>query len=607
MCGINGYIGGGQDLIGRMNQITKHRGPDGSDVYNDGTVTLGHNRLAIIDLSERGKQPMKNRDGSLVITYNGELYNFRELKRELTDYKFTSETDTEVILAAYEKWGTECLKRFNGIFAFAIWDVKKETLFLARDHMGVKPLYYFHDENTFVFSSEVKAILEYGIVPKLNTEALTLLLHVGDVAGNDSLICGVKKLPPAHFAVLANGQLGLTQYWKPAPEHKESCSKDDWVKRIRCAVDDAVERQLISDRPVGVSLSGGIDSSSVLATAVKHISGVRTYTTRFASAGLSVDTYNADADIAKRTAAHFGTNHTEVLIDSASVIQLLEESVWYMDEPTSSSTALSRLQLARTAAHDVPVLLGGDGGDELFGGYTRYRLNLAMQHFQTMPTWLQKMSTTLVPSLKKLERGVGFDQFTKLYCVEPDLVRNVLCDKYRTGSLEKYFYEVLSPKEKLDSSDFLMEIDRRMLPDGSLSHGDKLLMAAGVEGRVPLLDLELIQLAQNIPARYKMSLADTKVIFKRAMRDRLPDYLFHERKRGWITPAGAWLMETQMQQYVFEVLSEGYYKGTADLFNWSEVQGLVSRFNDGKDSSRSLIWTLIGFQVWAKKFKVQVE
>jgi len=607
MCGINGYTGQSTGLIGCMNQIIGHRGPDGTAHFSDGHVVLGHDRLAIIDLSERGAQPMKNHDGSMVITYNGELYNYKELKRELTSYPFTSETDTEVILAAYERWGTDCFKRFNGIFALAIWDARRQKLILARDHMGVKPLYYFHDGSTFVFSSEVKAILEYGIRPKLNVTALTLLLHVGNVAGSDTLVSGVQKLPPAHFAVLTGEKLEITEYWNPALENKENFSRENWIKKIRTTVDEVIERQLISDRPIGIALSGGIDSSSVLATAVKHLSGVKTYTTRFASSGLVVDTFNADADIAKRTAAHFGTNHTEILVESASVIKLLEESVWYLDEPTSSATALSRLQLARTASEDVPVLLGGDGGDELFGGYTRYRLNLAMEHFHKMPLWLQKISSTLLPTLKKLEQGIGYGQFMKLYCVEAELVRATLGSVYQTGSLESYFANVLSPKVKLNSSDFLMEIDRRMLPDGSLAHGDKLLMAAGVEGRVPLLDLELIELAQKIPSHYKVSLFDTKVIFKQAMRDRLPEYLFKERKRGWVSPAGVWLREPDVREYVQSVLSAGYYAGTAQLFDWNGIHKVLENFYAKQGSSRSLVWTLVGFQVWARKFKVELD
>lgn len=606
MCGINGYLGGGTEKVQGMNRVLGHRGPDGSGVFDGGKIVLGHERLAIIDLSERGKQPMQNSDGSLIITYNGELYNFKELKHELSSYQFVSETDTEVILAAYEKWGKDCVKRFNGIFAFAIWDARNEELFLARDQMGVKPLYYFHEGATFVFSSEVKAILEYGVRAKLNTEALTRLLHVGDVVGNESLITGVKKLPPANSAMFRDGSLELSSYWQPTLDQKEKRTKQEWIEKIQVTVDVAIERQLISDRPVGVALSGGIDSSSVLASVAKHQSNVKTYTTRFTAQGCSVEHYNADADIAKRTAAYFGTTHTEVIVDADTVIERLEKAVWHMDEPTSSSTALSQLALAETAARDVPVLLGGEGGDELFGGYTRYRLNLAMEQFHRAPLWLQQISVSLVPRLRKLKEGVGFEQFLKLYCTDGTTVGRVLGDHYPTGHLRSYYERELLPPASLSSSDLLMEIDRRLLTDGSLMRGDKLLMAAGVEGRVPLLDLELIELALKIPAYHKVTLFDTKRIFKEAMRDRLPEYLFKERKRGWVTPASVWLHEPKMQAYVKEVLSPGYYAGTEELCDWDEVHAIVNQFYTREGSARALIWTLVGLQVWARRFSIEL-
>ncbi len=603
MCGINGVVGGDQSMVRRMNDAIAHRGPDGMGEYITGKVALGHRRLSIIDLSERGKQPMTSSSGNLTIVYNGELYNYRELRRELSSYHYQSETDTEVVLAAYEKWGAACLERFNGIFAFAIWDHQKEELFLARDQMGVKPLYYAQNGDTLVFSSEMKALLAYGIAPKLNYDMFSRYLLTTDIIGSDSFIQGISTLPAAHYAVFSQAALTLQQYWQPNLFTENDVSRSDLIATIKQTLHASVERQLISDRPVGLFLSGGIDSNAVLAEVTKLAGSAQTYTSRFESKNPA---HNFDADVAKRTAAHYGAAHTEVVIKPTDVIALLEDVVWHMDNPAGTATALSQLALARTASANVRVILTGEGGDEMFGGYLRYRMNQLIDTYQVLPGVLRSRLSSLHPTLHKLNTSKGFDRFALFYCAQESLIKKMVTSEFPKNAMRQEYERSLAIDGSIQSANALMEVDRRLLAAGSLLRSDKLLMAAGVEGRVPLLDLELVKLAKRIPAHYKVSLFDTKVIFKEAMKDNLPGYLFNEKKRGWVTPTGVWLREPAIQQYAQEVLRASYYEGTATLFNWDQVERILQDHQGGKSSYRAQIWALLAFQVWARRFGVTI-
>lgn len=600
MCGINGVTRRDRELVERMNVATAHRGPDGVGIYENDAVTFGHNRLAVIDLSERGAQPMKSSDGSLAITYNGELYNYRELKRELSDYRYQSETDTEVIIAAYAKWGVDCLKRFNGIFAFALWDSKAGELILARDPMGVKPLYYCVREDVLYFSSEIKALLEAGIDRTLNTEAFSCFMHVSDVLGPSTLFRDVKKLPPAHYARFKRGKFEVKEYWNLTHIHKEKNHKSAWITDIRKTLDDAVTRQLVSDRPVGVFLSGGIDSSAVLASVVRAEGSARTYTTRFETSSSEEGDFNRDAELARRTAKHFGSMHTEVVVRHADIIPLFEQSVWQLDEPSGSATALAQLALARETVRDVTVVLGGDGGDELFGGYERYRLSRLMDLYQTIPRTIRN-AFSLLPSFAKLAPATGIGRFAHFYFTKH--LDRVLAPAFRSDAATSCVAEKFFSDAKMPFLEAIMDADRQMLTDGSLLRTDKLSMAAGLEARVPLLDREMVEFAARIPAEEKVGLFATKKLFKDAVRDRLPAYLFNEPKRGWSAPAGAWLRKPHIYAYAKEVLSPSYYEPTAELFQWDEVASILEEHFTGTGSHRALLWTLLSFQIWARRFR----
>ncbi len=602
MCGINGYFGADGSAIERMNVATSHRGPDGTGTYSDGIITLGHNRLAIVDVSERGHQPMLSNNGAIVVTYNGEIYNFKELKRELASYPYRSETDTEVLIAAYKQWGVDFIKRLNGIFAFALWDKERQQLLLARDPMGVKPLYYTIVNGFLVFSSELKGIREFSGSGTINTNTLTQLLHLGDPIGHETMIENIFQLRPGHYALWEEHKLIEQPYWS-APKGADISwlSRAESISRLRTTIDQAVERQLVSDRPVGISLSGGIDSSSILATATKLQHSMRTYTTRFSSGTKDLGRSNVDADIAKRTAQHFGSVHTEVILNEADTISLFERSVWHLDHPTSSATSLSRLALAEVASRDVKVLLGGEGGDELFGGYVRYQIHATMALYQKLPLSLRTLIEPMNSRLAKLNIQPGIKQFELFYSYPRPLISGLLGKHYKEGVIQALYENSLAATPDTHPLQALMEVDRRMLSGGSLMQTDKLFMAAGLEGRVPLLDQELLELSYKIPVHYKANLLQTKIILKQAMRDRLPEYLFKEKKRGWVSPGGAWLKSPTVEAYVRSVLSPGYCAQTRELFDWEQIDKFTNSFYNN-NAPAPLLWALLGFQVWAHQW-----
>src|SRR3989338_6884270 len=543
MCSINGFNFKNEDLVLKMNKVTSHRGPDGTGFFCDDNISLGHNRLSVIDLSEAASQPMNN-DGKLVIVFNGEIYNFRELKNELMDYPFKTNSDTEVILAAYQKWGKDCVKRFNGIFAFAIWDKDKKELFLAKDNIGIKPLYYHWDGNHFVFSSEIKAILEHNLKRILDIEALNHYLRVLYVPEPRTMFNGIKKFPAGHIGLL-NGKKFITErYWRLQEEGDYlKGSLKETAKIVYEEVEKAVARQLVSDKPLGLYLSGGIDSSAVLHCASRHKKNIDTFSVGFDLAEKEQrDKFNADFYLARRTAKHYGTNHNEVLLSPQNILDNLEKCVWHMDEPISNPTSFSMMKLASFAKQKADVVLGGDGGDELFGGDDRYRLSLGAGYFQKLPNQLRNILSR-GGRLQKLNTPAGIDRFALFMFQKDVLLKETINNNFLKFDTKNFFQEkFFSQKNKRSFEEQFMDTDlRRWLADESLMMTDKMSMASGLEIRVPLLDNELVKLVARIPIKHKISLGKTKIVLKEAFRGKIPSFLFDQPKRGWFSPAAKWL------------------------------------------------------------------
>lgn len=611
MCAINGCTWNDEALIQRMNERTKHRGPDGTEVFTNEHISLGHNRLKIIDLSESARQPMESADGNSVIVFNGEIYNYLDIKRELKEYPFRSQSDTEVILAAYQKWGSACVERFNGIFAFALWDKKREELFVARDPLGVKPLYYFCTGGRFVFSSEIKAVLEYGMPRRVNREAFNHYMRLGYVPEPMTMFDGIHKFPAAHRGYVRQGKVVTERYWNVRPK-PELFSWNDAVSETRSKVEAAVQRQLVSDRPVGVYLSGGIDSSAVLAAASRVHPHINTFSVGFdLTKEEQADKFNSDIELARRTAAFFGATHHEIHMSSVDIVPLFERAVQQLDEPINNSTILPMLCLSGFAREHVAVALGGDGGDEIFGGYDRYRLSRFASLWQSaVPQLVRERLGSKNERLRKMALPPGASRYVSLTTHASDIVERVVSSAwFDAGRTEQFFKDVffsdIDPSIPFELS--FMDVDRRSwLVDESLMMSDKMSMAHGLEMRVPFLDKEVVEFAAQLPLRYKTSLWETKRVLKAAFASSLPEYLFHQPKRGWVAPAAKWLRHSHVQAFARRVLSQEYYVGTRALFDWDELNRMLDEHIDKKCYNLDILWSVLTFQVWAAHYGVTV-
>lgn len=608
MCAINGFTFKNEEFARSMNLETKHRGPDGSRVWSDDGITLGHNRLSIIDLSSASSQPMRSKDGRYVIVYNGELYNYKELKRELGEARFSTTGDTEVIIEAYAVWGAACVERFNGMFAFAIWDTKDQSLFLARDHSGIKPLYYHLTTGPspqLIFSSEIKGILVHDDVPRtLSLEALNHYMRLMYVPEPLTMIAGIAKFPSGSRARFKDGQFQIEKYFQPVLGHNTE-TRQVQIRTIEQKIDAAVERQLVSDRPIGVYLSGGIDSSVILDSMSRTHSNIKTYSVGF-DVGPEEDgeKYNRDLHIAHTTAARYGTDHHEIILSSADALASFVEVIWHMDEPISNPTAWALFALSKATAASATVVLSGDGGDELFGGYERYRLGYAASLYQSIfPALITQMLAPLSSSLGKLAKRLWIERYAQFMFQKDEPVRRILkptvFDSHITTAL---FSKHMAGK---NFEEVLMETDRTTwLVDFALMLSDTMSMAHGVEVRVPFLDREVVEYALSIPARDKLSLFNTKKFLKAAFAKRIPAYLLKQPKRGFFTPGAKWLRHPGFLTLARKVLSPDYAPATSGLFDWDEVKSMLDKHVDKSTYNLSLLWALMTVQVWMKRYSV---
>jgi asparagine synthase (glutamine-hydrolysing) len=608
MCAINGFTFKDEGLARLMNAETKHRGPDGTRVWSDDRVTLGHNRLKIIDLSDASAQPMTSTDGRYVLVYNGELYNFKELKKELGEHRFVTSGDTEVVLEAYATWGAACVERFNGIFAFALWDTVKSELFLARDHSGIKPLYYTIHDGQLIFSSEIKGILVHSTVPRtVSRESLNQYLRLLYVPEPLTMISSIYKLPQGSRALFKNGTLNIETYVAPVLGTNTD-SRSARIRTIQQKIDEAVERQVVSDRPVGVYLSGGIDSSVILDSMSRTHKNIKTYSVGF-DVGLGEDStkYNVDMNIARTTAALYGTDHHEIFLSSADALASFEEVVWHMDEPISNPTAWALFALSKATKASATVVLSGDGGDELFGGYERYRLGYAASLYQKLvPAFITRLMVPLSDALGKLAQDTWIERYAQFMFQKEDPLKRILSERLYDSSVTRDFFSRYMKGNNFEEA--LLETDRKTwLVDFALMLSDTMSMAHGVEVRVPFLDREVVEYALSIPVRDKLSLITTKKLLKCAFARRIPGYLFKQPKRGFFTPAAKWLRHEGFVTMARAVLSPEYVPATRELFNWDEVLTMFEKHVGKRGYNLSLIWALLTFQVWARRYKVEVS
>ncbi|MCP6718835.1 MAG: asparagine synthase (glutamine-hydrolyzing), partial [Patescibacteria group bacterium] len=542
MCSINGFSFQDRDLIRKMVHTTKHRGPDQEGFYYGDNVSLGSARLSIIDLSEKGRQPIWNEDKSICVICNGEIYNYKEIRKDLKrkGHKFSSNSDTEVILHLYEEKGEKLLDDLNGIFAFAIFDRNINKLFLARDRFGVKPLYYFFDKGKLIFSSEIKAILSHSIPRDIDQDALSHYFRLFFVPSPLTLFNKIKKLPPAHYLTYHDKKVTVGKYWelKDAPEIR---SKEDAIRGIKSLLRDSVKRQLISDRPLGIFLSGGVDSTSVLGIASEFIQGkIKTY-----SVGFDIKTeqekFNRDFYFARQTSQYYDTDHHELLVSDIDARDSIEKVIWHMEEPVPNPTQIATFLLAEEAKKEVTVVLGGDGGDEIFGGYPRYYYSKLIDRYQLFPSFLgENIFPYFIELLfnrrglkEKLNTPPGISRYL-LFMGQKEKILNRVLNKQFEGGLTEDFFKKHYPENKFkDQNKYLMYLDlSTWLPDESLLRSDKMTMAFGLEERVPILDHRLVEFAFRIPTKYKVrGKKNSKWIFQQAMKEYLPPHVFEKEKR----------------------------------------------------------------------------
>ena len=526
-----------QQLLDRMVQSLKHRGPDDHGTFIDNSVGLGMTRLSIIDLLG-GHQPIFNEDNSIVIVFNGEIYNFKELHGQLeaSGHLFKTRSDTEVILHAYEEWGAECTSHFNGIFAFAIWNIRNESLLLARDHLGVKPLYYWLDKECIIFASEIKAILQHPVVERrINPKGLRTYLAFGHSIAPETMFSGIKKLLPGHRLIYKRRQeVKIEKYWD-VPWGEPICeSNEALAERVRRLIDEIIGMQLISDVPLGGFLSGGIDSSSIVALMTRKMSQpVKTFSVGFRQASNFYD----ELDDSLRMAELLHTDHHVIEAQPQDLIRILPDLVYHYDEPFADAAAFPTYLVAQLARQHVKVVLTGDGADEIFGGYRRYGMDAKLAWTQCLPSGLLHSIADLaqpwVRNRPRFQRGIralrekeAADRAASWYMwFTDDLCREVLNQNHwqeveGLDYLNQYRHYYHSCPPSADRINCMMYSDlKTQLVDSYLEKVDKATMAVGLEARVPFLDYRLVELAFRIPSSAKVNQRQSKIILRQAMQE----------------------------------------------------------------------------------------
>jgi asparagine synthase (glutamine-hydrolysing) len=624
MCGIAGFVGQVDPaLLKKMVGTLVHRGPDDEGFWVGPGVGLGMRRLSIIDLAG-GHQPMTNEDGSLHIVFNGEIYHHRELRADLEKrgHIFRTRSDTEAILHLYEEAGPVCVERLRGMFAFALWDDRRRQLFLARDRMGKKPLYYWHRDGLFLFASEIKALLLHPAVPReIDWQALHHYLAFGYTPASRSIFAGIGKLLPAHTATLSAGILTLHRYWTlppPPPAGSASPAGEDIRRRIRHEVREAVRLRLESDVPVGVFLSGGIDSSAVVAS-LREVTGQRiaTFSIGFGRATPSFD----ELPFARMVATRFDTDHHEEILEPKAA-DLLALIVRQFDEPFADSSAVPTYVVAQATSRHVKVVLSGIGGDETFGGYPRYLGVRVSERYRRLPGWLREAGNRLAPRLIREsdasvnlgdwarrfvqgmeepmpDRYIGWTRFFR----DADLER-LVWPEIRSGwtpDVEAAQREAYAGRGHDDAVDGAMRVDlATYLPDDLLTLADRMSMAHSLELRAPFCDHRVVETSLAIPPAAKIPGFRLKGLLKAAYADVLPSEVLAHRKQGFMIPLGRWL-RTDLRDTMEDLLSADCIRA-GNLFVPATIETLKAEHLQGARNHGDRLWTLMVLELWMREY-----
>jgi asparagine synthase (glutamine-hydrolysing) len=615
MCGIAGIVRWNgspipeHEIRGMCSAIV-HRGPDDEGVYLGDGVALGMRRLSIIDL-EGGHQPISNEDGSVWIVFNGEIYNYRELRQGLEQrgHVFKTDSDTETIVHLYEESGARCVDRLRGMFAFAIWDERKRQLLLARDRLGIKPLYYAERDGELVFASELKPILQLPHVPRaVDWGAAHHLFTSLSTPSDRSIVDGVAKLEPARTAVASrtSPRLRIEKYWDIHFAPNERASEGELIEQLRHLLTESVNLHQVSDVPVGAFLSGGLDSSAVVALMSTPAAGrLKTFSIGFAESAFD------ELPHARQVAAQFSTEHHDIVL-RPDAVQIVEDLTWYLDEPFGDTSAIPTYMVSRLAAAHVKVVLSGDGGDELFAGYDKYVVEERERQRDQIPAPLRTLAGHIGRLMPHGMTGRHFLRHLRLSGAQRYLDASTM---FRDDEMRSLFRSdayrqmhrsvVAEPLEHLRgySEDWLSAVQYRdlhtYLPLDILTKVDRATMAHSLEARPPLLDHRLAEFAATIPARYRLRGGTTKYLFKQAMRGILPDGIIDRQKHGFAVPIAAWL-RGDLAEFARGLLLSSACRDRG-VFETSHVERLLALNARGRDLDLQL-WTMLSFELWCQRF-----
>ncbi|HYJ88702.1 MAG TPA: asparagine synthase (glutamine-hydrolyzing) [Pyrinomonadaceae bacterium] len=629
MCGITGWANldsyaqppaGARELLHSMCERMVHRGPDSEGLMVSGSVALGMRRLAIIDLVT-GEQPTRNEDKSVAVILNGEIYNYRELRQDLEKrgHSFRSQSDTEVLPHLYEEFGEGMLERLNGMFAFALWDAKRRKLLLARDRFGEKPLYWGVFDGTLLFASEPKVLLAHpSVTSSLSLEALRHYLSFDYVPAPLSIYQGINKLPAAHMLALEDGKVETRRYWQlsyktPEPPPSEA----EAAEQLLQLMGDSVRMRLVSDVPLGILLSGGVDSSTVAALAVRASSEpVKTFSISFAESSFDESSY------ARAVAKFLGTDHHEERLSANLAANLVGEIGSWMDEPFSDPSLLPTYLLSRFTRRHVTVALGGDGGDEIFAGYPMYQGHRLAAIYARTPNFLRAgLIEPLVGMLPVKTKNLSFDYKAKRFIAgskyepvvrhhiwfgsfTPEEQKQLLTSEVLAASSSDIYRDARQIWNECDSTDVverMQSIDTQLyLAEDILTKVDRASMAVSLEVRAPFLDPRVAEFAASLPASYKLRGRTTKYILKRAIKDYLPPFVIRRGKKGFGVPVAEWLKEN-LRPLARDLLSPERVR-RAGVFNPDYVTRLQDEHERGAANHRKLLWTLLMFELWHESF-----
>tara|TARA_B100000780_G_scaffold254099_1_gene202029 strand:+ start:21654 stop:23525 length:1872 start_codon:yes stop_codon:yes gene_type:complete len=615
MCGITGIFDfrkpiTNNSLINSMTNEIIHRGPDAGETYISNNIALGHRRLSIIDISSEANQPMFSDNDEIVIVYNGEVYNFSEIKEDLLTkgFSFSTTSDTEVVLKAYQEYGVKAFKMFNGMFALAIYDSRINKLFLARDRFGIKPLYYYYENNVFLFASEKKSILKYHNKKlSLDYQAFSEYMWFGNPLGNNTFYKDIKEFQPGSFGTISEDGFFNEKYFDINSIEESTDTEDEVVNNIRILLEESVKSQLVSDVPVGIFLSGGIDSSAITAFASKHYNGkIKTY-----SVGFDYDKGVNELPLAKEISELYNTEHYEVKIDEGDIIEVIEELVKSHDEPFADAANIPLYLMTKKIKGKVKVVLQGDGGDEFFGGYSRYNTLHSINKWNWLSVFLPIMSFFRFanPKIYRIQRFINAiskkqdylrnallltmdSEYTKPYSVLTHNIRKKI-SSFEPFKKYKDIYNSYSSEKDLIQKLFFTDA-QIILKDTFLEKVDKSVMANSIEVRVPFIDNKLTEYMLSIPGKLKTKNAVPKYLLKKALEGIVPNKILYGKKKGFGVPYGFWL-KTKLENYFIEQISTDR---VSKFFNINEIKRLFKLHKKDKGYYGFLLWKVLIFAVW---------